>query len=191
MCYIHLPPIFAIHYMDNWGPLPVYLVDVVPLVLYKPIKSKLLCSFWLHRIMWIQLVWGLDTIQCFTFICHPFLPSIIWIIGASLPVYLVDVVPLVLYKPIQSKRLCSFGLQKTLWKGGNLKHKNLFHSFSSSFLLISVEPGIGCGVECAASSGPSVSTFTCFCHNMEQDKLVREKRNSVQSLSSWADTLEV
>ena len=121
MCYIHLPPIFAIHYMDNWGPLPVYLVDVVPLVLYKP---------------------------------------------------------------IQSKRLCSFGLQKTLWKGGNLKHKNLFHSFSSSFLLISVEPDIGCGVECAASSGPSVSTFTRFCHNMEQDKLVREKRNSVQSLSS-------
>jgi ABC-type dipeptide/oligopeptide/nickel transport system permease component len=52
----------------------------------------------------------LQTIPCVTFICHPFLPSIIWIIGASLPVYLVAVVPLVLYKLIKSKWFCSFGL---------------------------------------------------------------------------------
>ena len=61
-----------------------------------------------------ECVLGSQTIPCVTFICHPFLPSIIWIIGASLLVYLVDVVPLVLYKPIKSKWLYSFGLSKTI-----------------------------------------------------------------------------
>ena len=36
--------------------------------------------------------------------------------------------------------------EQILWKCRNLKHQNLCHSFSSSFLLISVEPGVGGGV---------------------------------------------